>query len=99
MPLFIRPNEFTQPDYTVIYRADDDRQINVGRIFRAGAGVPKETPWVWSVEFHQRTGRAEPHQGNAATEAEAKAAWRRCWNSADVPIRWPPALTLPKNPT
>ena len=28
--LFIRPNEFTQPDYTVIYRADDDRQINVG---------------------------------------------------------------------
>ena len=92
MRLFLRPNEFTQPDYTVTLRADDGRALTVGRIFHAGAGVPKETPWVWTVEFHQRKGRAEPHQGNAASFEEATVAWKLCWTSADVPIKWPIAL-------
>jgi hypothetical protein len=98
MRLFIRPNEFTQPDYTVTYRDDDGRALTVGRIFHANAGVPKETPWVWTVEFHQRKGRSEPHQGNAASFEDATTAWKRCWNSADMPINWPPALQLPLNP-
>ena len=25
-------------------------------------------------------------------EMRDKAAWRRCWDSTDVPIHWPPAL-------
>ena len=34
---------------------------------------------MWTVEFHQRKGRAEPHQGHVLTEDEAKAQWKRCW--------------------
>jgi hypothetical protein len=44
MSLIIGPNEFTQPDFTVTWRKADGRAIKVGRIFRAYAGVPKETP-------------------------------------------------------
>ena len=93
MPLFIRPNQFdepTLPDYSVIYRDDNyGAQLYVGRIFLARAGVPKETPWTWSVEFHQRAGRAAPHDGYEATEEAAKAAWKRCWESGNPPIYWP----------
>ena len=95
MPLFIRPNDFTQPDHSVVWREDDGRELHVGRIFHANAGVPKETTWVWTVEYHQRKGRAGPHQGYCATEDEAKDAWKRCWESADMPIRWPPSLRKP----
>jgi hypothetical protein len=89
MRLFIRPNEFTQPDYTVTFRANDGRAITVGRIFHASAGVPKETPWTWTVEFHQRKGRAEPYQGYTASFEEATVAWKRCWYSGVPPINWP----------
>ena len=34
----------------------------------------------------------EPHQGHAETLNEATAAWRKCWDSADVPIHWPPSM-------
>jgi hypothetical protein len=90
--LTIRPNDFTQPDYTVTFKAEDGRRLTVGRIFLASAGVPKETPWCWSVEFHQRNGRAAPHDGHAPDLEAAKAAWKRCWESAEVPIDWPPSL-------
>jgi hypothetical protein len=89
MKLTIRPNEFTQPDYTITYIADDGRRLAVGRIFRASAGVPAATPWVWTVEYHQRAGRAGPYDGHTADFEAAKAAWKRCWESADVPINWP----------
>lgn len=80
--LSIRPDEFTQPDYDVLVRGDDGRARVVGRIYHAW---PKLTAgyWFWAVDFFHRKGRAEPHQGRAATEAEAKAAWRACWDSAD----------------
>jgi hypothetical protein len=91
MTLSYRVNNFTQPDYSIVWRADG-REFIVGRIFKANADVPRETRWVWSVEFHQRAGRTEPHQGHCATEDEAKAAWKRCWQSADVPVKWPPPL-------
>jgi hypothetical protein len=41
--------------------------------------------WFWGVDFFHRQGRAEPHQGQVDTLDEAKAAWRKCWDSADVP--------------
>jgi hypothetical protein len=90
--LTLHPNEFTHPDYTVTFRANDGRRLSVGRIFLANAGVPKETPWVWAVEFHQRKGRSAPHHGNALNLEAAKAAWKQCWESADAPINWPPSL-------
>jgi hypothetical protein len=91
MTLTIAPNEFTQPDFEVFYTAPDGRKLSVGRIFHASAGTAKETPWFWSVEFHQRDKRTPPYQGYVADFETAKAAWKHCWESADVPIEWPPA--------
>src|SRR4051812_22199758 len=79
------------PDYSVVFRTPDGRELHVGRIFyNPIAQVGGATPWFWSVEFHHRKGRGEPYDGLCDTEAEAKAAWRKCWGSADVPINWPP---------
>jgi hypothetical protein len=47
---------------------------------------------VWTVEHHQRAGPAGPYDGHAADFEAAKTAWKHCWESADVPINWPPAL-------
>ena len=47
------------------------------------------------MDFRQRKGRSEPHQGHVQTEDEAKAAWKRCWESADVPINWSPSSAFP----
>ena len=47
--------------------------------------------WDWNIEFHQRPGRAFPHWGTADTLEDAMAALKACWESADVPIKWPPA--------
>jgi hypothetical protein len=91
--IVLRPNEeFTQPDYSVIYKDPDGRELHVGRIFKNHGLVGGVRPWFWSVEFHQRNGRTPPHDGQVETLEEAKAAWRKCWDSADTPIHWPPAL-------
>ena len=71
MPLFLRRSDSDMPDYSVIYRADDGRELHVGRIFKPNA--IKGLPWMWTVEFHQRKGRAEPHQEHVDRD-EAKAA-------------------------
>ena len=89
MSLFIEPSEFSQPDFAVTWREADGRAVRIGRISRANAGAP---PWVWTIDLFQRAGRAEPHQGHAATEDEARAKWKRCWETGDVPVRWPPSL-------
>ena len=89
--IVLRPNGFSQPDYDVIHKDPDGRERSVGRIFHGTSGtVGGATPWFWTVEHHQRRRRAAPHQGRCDTLDEAKAAWRRCWDSADVPIHWPP---------
>jgi hypothetical protein len=98
LTLTIKSNEFSQPDYTIWFTADDGRELNVGRIFYPRAGTPKDPPWFWGVYFFQRRGRTPPHQDYAGTEDEAKSAWKRCWESADVPIRWPPVLQRPGDP-
>jgi hypothetical protein len=90
--IVLRPNDFGQPDYDVIYKDPDGRELTVGRIFRNHALVGGERPWFWGVEFFQRKGRAEPQQGQVDGLEEAKAAWRKCWDSADTPICWPPSM-------
>jgi hypothetical protein len=98
MRLTIAPNQFTQPDYSVFYTAPEGRKREVGRIFCASAGTAKETPWFWSVEFHQRDHRARPHQGYVADFETAKAEWNRCWESAGVPIQLAGAEPQMKDP-
>jgi hypothetical protein len=51
MAIFLRPNEFAQPDYSVVYRHDDGRELSVGRIFK-NDGIAGR-PWFWGLEFHQ----------------------------------------------
>ena len=93
MTLSIRPNGFIQPDFSVIWREPDGREMSVGRIFFSAntGGVPRP-PWMWTVEYMQRKGRAEPHQDFADDREAAMAAFKACWESADVPIHWPPGL-------
>ena len=91
--IVLRPtNEFTQPDYSIVYKDPDGRALGVSRIYRDTSGtVGGATPWFWTMEHHQRQGRAEPHQGRCDSLDEAKAAWRRCRDSADMPLHWPPS--------
>jgi hypothetical protein len=90
MRLFVRPNEFLQPDYTVTCRTDDGRALSVGRIFHASAEAPQSKGWVWIVDAQQRKGRLGPFRGRTANFEDATIAWKRCWESADVPINWSP---------
>jgi hypothetical protein len=89
MSLTLRPNEFTQPDFDVISREDDGHVRVVGRIYHAWPKLAAGY-WFWSVNFFHRRGRSEPYQGRAATEAEAREAWRACWQSAKTPINSEP---------
>jgi hypothetical protein len=96
MPTTLRRSTLSRDeDYTLIWKEADGRELSVGRIFHAIAGVDPETPWFWGVEFHQAQGRSKPWYGYAADFEVAKEAWKRCWESAEVPIDWPPALKRP----
>ena len=92
MALFLRRNQFVGEDYSVIYRDGDgaEHDDDVGRIFLKSAGHPEGLPWFWAVEFFQRQGRTPPHQGVVANRESAMAAFKRCWESADIPIRKSP---------
>jgi hypothetical protein len=79
-------------DYSVIYREDGGRELHVGRIFKGHGFVGGGGCWFWAVEFHQAKGRVVPFFGQVDTLEAAKAACRKCWDSADVPIRWPPSM-------
>ena len=86
--IVLRPNDFSQPDSDVVYKDPGGRELGVGRIYRDTTGtIGGATPWFWTVEHHQRQGRASAAQGRCDTLDEAKAAWRKCWDSADVPIK------------
>ena len=90
MALSLRRNKFQGEDYSVTYRDADETERDIGRIFKSYAGQSPETPWFWAVEFHRRKGRTPPHQGIVADRVSAMAAFKRCWESADIPIRKPP---------
>ena len=76
MSLVLRPIEgFSQPDYSVIWKAPDGTERDVGRIyFSVTVSSDPSTQWRWSVYGHSSGGLA-------ASLDEAKAAFRRCWDS------------------
>jgi hypothetical protein len=92
--LALKPNNFMQPDYDLIYYEDDGRKLVVGRIFLARETGPASTerPWSWLINLHQQPGRTPPCSGLAVTFEEARAACKRCWESSNVPLDWPPSL-------
>ena len=51
---------------------------DIGRIFRPGAGVPSERPWMWTITGAVVAPTVSNH-GFAATLDEAKAAFAETW--------------------
>jgi hypothetical protein len=49
----------------------------VGRIFKPGAGVPKDRPWMWTITGAPVT----PPHGFCATLDEAKAKFAETWRA------------------
>jgi hypothetical protein len=91
MTVVMRRNSWGGPDeYSMVYHHPDGRELTVGRIFKNHGLAGDERPWLWSVELQQRMGRPGPHHGQVDTLDEARAAWRKCWESARVEINWPP---------
>ena len=68
-----RPGHWADDDYDVY-----DGERIVGRIFRAEAGHPAETPWMWTILFHERRPPG-PHQGFAVSREEAMVAFKASW--------------------
>jgi hypothetical protein len=84
MPLILRRNDLGPEDFTVVSRVEGEER-DVGRIFQTwGASGSNEKVWMWTVEWHHRKGRAEPHQGYSHTREEAQEAFKRCWESNEL---------------
>lgn len=75
MALVLRRNEFQGEDFTVIHRAADGAEHDIG-IFLKSAGHPEGLPWFWAVEFFQREGRTPPHQGVVPDRDCCETGWR-----------------------
>ena len=72
--LVLRPNEFTQPDYSVVFKDPDGIEKAVGRIYYStNVSARGETPWFWSV-YGTR------YQGTCDSREAAMAAFKRYWN-------------------
>jgi len=59
---------------------------DIGRIFRPGAGVPQERPWMWTITGAVVASRLPSH-GFAATKDEAKAAFAETWRAGGRHVR------------
>lgn len=66
-----------------MWREPNGRELHAGRIYY-GVVVSTDaaTRWLWSVYGEHRRGRQAPHDGVVGSLDEAKAAFRRCWDSA-----------------
>lgn len=83
MTLVLRPTELALSDYSVIYRHDDGRELQVGRIYQTGRPVEGyDKVWRWTLALEQRQWRWPPQQGHTETLEEATAAFKRCWESS-----------------
>jgi len=71
---------FSQPDYSVVDK-DGDTQRVVGRIYSTGVSSDRATRWFWTLSGEYWPHRPPPHGGLASSLEEAKAAFRRCWQS------------------
>jgi hypothetical protein len=76
MTLVLRPIlDFSQPDYSVIWKTPDGTERDVGRVYYSPCvSSDPTTCWRWSVY-------GQPHDGLAATLDDANAAFRLCWDS------------------
>lgn len=79
--LTLRPNSYAAQDngYLVYFEGEC-----VGRIFRPGAGAPKDRPWFWGLDFHSWQGCTKPQYGNVETKEAAMTAFRVTWNSRPI---------------
>ena len=82
--LVLRPLEgFSQPDYGVIFKREDGSEEEVGRIYYSvSVSSDPELRWWWGLYGDYRHNRPLPHAGLAADLDEAKADFRRCWESS-----------------
>jgi hypothetical protein len=64
--------------YTESYNVFEGR--HVGRIYKAVSHAPRETPWLWGLEFHEWHGSDGLQYGNVATLEAAKQAFRAAWD-------------------
>ena len=76
--LVLRPNEFTQPDYTVILKHGDGAEEAVGRIYCSiSVSARGETPWFWSIY-------GTSYQGICESREAAMDIFRRRWNATEA---------------
>ena len=93
MTLYRRPSDVGADHFVIMHKESDGRKLAIGFIHQ-----PTRSPlsvlgaWEWNIEHHQRSGRSLPQWGTSETLKGAMAALKACWESADVPIKWPPAM-------
>jgi hypothetical protein len=82
VPLLLRRSDFSQPDYSVLCRDADGQEYDVGRIyFSVAMSTDTARRWWWGVYGPYRKSRQPPYEGLAQSLIEARAAFRRCWDS------------------
>ena len=93
MTLYRRRSDVGPDHFVIMHKDSDGRELAIGFIHQ-----PMRSPlsslgaWEWNIEFHQCAGRTYPQWGTADTLEDAMGALKACWESADVPIQWPPAI-------
>ena len=88
MTLYRRRSDVGPDHFVIMHKESDGRDLST-----KGA-------WEWNIEHHQRAGRSLPQWGTSEPLGGAMAALKACWESADVPIKWPPghAAALERHP-
>jgi hypothetical protein len=71
--LVLKHGSRSENDYDVV-----SGSFVVGRIFRPSAGVPRETPWMWSIFYEHRKPGA-PYVGYAVDRDEAMKEFAEAW--------------------
>ena len=80
--LLLRRTELSQPEYSVICRDHDGKEYDVGRIYYSVAVSPDPfRRWWWGLYGSYRQDREPPYEGFAKSLIEARAAFRRCWDT------------------
>jgi hypothetical protein len=81
MPLILKPDPTDKTPNHLIVLSDG---VQVGRIFDRvpGAAAPRDNTWHWSIDTKYRCDRRGLGLGgDAATRADAMAAFRRAWDA------------------
>ena len=98
MTLYRRRSDVGPDHFVIVHKAGDGREIAIGFIHNpTRTNLTTLGAWEWNIEHHQRAGRSLPQWGTSETLNGAMAELKACWESADVPIKWPPAIR-PKTP-